>query len=241
MKDEIIREIEEAIGYTFKNKKLIIRAFTHKSMYKNQDSYDSYEQLEFLGDSILDFIVAEYLYINYSQYNEGEMTVIRSKLVSRQPLSNIIFNLGNDVSDDKLCCGEGIARYLKFGNGSYTTQLTEKVRSDLFEAIVAAIYLDSGMDEAREFILTHMMSVMNIELDSALGDSKSLLQEYAQKHNLTINYVLVDVSGPDHQKKFSYELYIDGQLMGDGTGPNKKLAQQYAAREAYKKILDKDS
>ena len=236
--EEQIKYLEDIIGYHYRDKKLLNRVFTHKSVYSGNDIYNNYEQLEFLGDSLLGFVVADYLYTHYPLYNEGVMTVLRSKLVSRTPLSNIIKNLGNDASDDKLTEGEGIARFMRFGNGDYKTQLTEKVRCDLFESIVGSIYIDSGKDlkPAVDFILRNMETTLNTEVDSSIGDSKSTLQEYAQKKGLDVEYVMVNEEGPDHNKTFYYEVYVGGKLMGDGVGGNKKLAQQNAAKEALGKI-----
>lgn len=230
--------IEKAIGYTYKDKSIIQKVFTHKSVFNCNNIYNNYEKFEFLGDSILGFIIADYLFTHYPLYNEGVMTVLRSKIVSREPLSNIIFNLGNEAFDDKDNVGEGIARYLKFGNGDYTTQLTEKVRCDLFEALVGSIYVDSGknIEKAKEFIMKHLDSILNAEVDASIGDSKSKLQEYCQKRNIDGEYVLIDEEGPDHNKSFSYSVYLDGELMGDGVGANKKVAQQHAAKEALKKL-----
>lgn len=216
MNNNIIK-IEEIIGYTFRNKKLLIKALTHTS-FAHENDIESYQNMEFLGDSILDFVVAEHLIKLYPNYNEGELTQIRSTVVSKDPLANIIDYYGLD--DYILISGTG--------------NPSRKTRSDIFESLVAAIYYDSGMSSARDFIIRFLGKLMLGEKIET--DHKSRLYEYAAKKGFEVEFVLNNVTGPQHRPTFYYEVRINDETMGYGEDHSKKAAQQEAARHALKKL-----
>ena len=214
---EQIAEIEQIIGYTFKNKSLIEMAFTHSS-FSNEHTVESNEKLEFLGDSVLNFVVAELLYLTAKE-DEGSMTVSRASIVSREPLACAVEKLG-------------LLRFLRTGEGvSPTKNWATKSKSNLFEAILGAIYLDGGMECAKHFVYSHLGR--EIARTSAI-DSKSKLQEHKQAFykDLELVYKTVD-SG---NKEFLSEVYLGGEIIGKGKGRRKQLAEQEAAAAALKKL-----
>jgi ribonuclease-3 len=218
MKDNEIRKIELTIGYVFNNKELLIRAFTHRSVLIYSKT-QSYEKLEFLGDAILDFVVAEYLCRKYFDMNEGDLTKLRAKIVSRNPLSLIIRNMD-------------LMKYMVFGNGSYEDAASDKVYCDLYEAIVAAIYIDSNIDNARNFILKSLALLLNDKELLSLDDTKTRLQEYCQAAKVSLRYEQTDMQGPPHNPHYVYEVYVNGEMLGRGEGKTKKMAEQYASSQA---------
>ena len=212
-----INSIEKIIGYSFKDKSLIVKALTHPS-YAHEHNVESYQNMEFLGDSILNFIVAERLIKLYPMADEGRLTKYRANIVSKEPLADVIDSHHLDSF---------------ILSGSYTN-LSRKTRSDVFESIVAAIYYDSGITEARKFILRfldNMMKGRRIDYDY-----KSKLYELAAKMNFQMEFILKDTSGQQHNPLFSYEVIIDGEVMGKGEDKSKKSAQQEAARQALKNL-----
>lgn len=220
-KDEIAF-IENAIGYVFKDKTLLSRAFTHSSYSTIPGK--NYEDLEFLGDSIVGFVVAEKLYQTYPDKDEGVLTKMRIKLVSEKPLSDAIELVR-------------IAEMMKFGIGETRSKIYThpSIKCDLFEAIAGAIYLDGGMDEAKKYVLTMLGDrFYGIKMTE---DSKSELNEYAFKHDLNVDYVLKSKVGPDHKPVFTWAVFINGVEYGDGVGNTKAQAQQAAARAALDKLL----
>jgi len=208
-------EVEKIIGYKFKDKTLLSRALTHPS-YSYENKTESYQNLEFLGDSILDFIAAEHLIKLYPDADEGELTKLRANVVSRDPLADVIDSHNLD-------------EYILTG-GYYN--LSRKTRSDIFESIIAAIYLDSGLDEARNFIIRFLGDLMKGKrIDN---DYKSRLFELATKENFNLEFVLKETSGVQHRPLFLYEVVINGEVKGVGEEHSKKAAQQEAARQAIK-------
>ena len=203
-----IAKIERIIGYIFDDKSLLITAFTHVS-YSNEFGGENNEKLEFLGDSVLNFIVAEKLF--HMQFDEGEMTLHRSALVSREPLKDAVIKLG-------------LLKYYRLGRGITVDSLSTKFKSNLFEAIIAAIYLDSGLKECGKFILS------NLAVDEINCDFKTQLQEILQSVRKTATYKSEQIS--INPPKFKATVYVDGKMLADGEGRKKRDAEKAAAKEA---------
>lgn len=216
-----ITEAEKRLNYTFKDKSLLRLAFTHSS-YSNENNVQCNEQLEFLGDSVVNFVIAEYLYKTYPELDAGQLTRYRSRVVSARPLSQA----AEDLSlTGMLMLGEGERRHGQRSIG---------VCSDLFESVVAAIYLDGGMDNARRFIIGALIA----HLGRAKRDTdyKSQLSEYNQKVlKKSITYKSVTKTGPPHNPMFTVLVTVGGQaLAGPQTAESKKAAEQLAAKETLK-------
>lgn len=219
-----IKEFEKKIGYTFKNETLLRRALTHTS-FANESKDKSLghnERLEFLGDSVLSVTVAEALYLQYPNLPEGELTRIRAALVCEKTL----YAVAKDVN---------LGDYLFLGRGEDASggRNRPSVLSDAYEAVIAAIYLDGGMEEAKKFILPRFESHLSNHMKDIPRDYKSELQEIVQQNpDERISYVLTSESGPDHNKIFSVEVHLNSNCIGKGTAPSKKQAEQLAAKEA---------
>jgi len=221
--------LEEKIGYRFHDRELLKTALTHSS-YANEKHgvSESYERLEFLGDSILGHVTAEFLYRHEPPLPEGRMTRLRAELVC-------------EVSLHKTALALDIGHYMRLGKGEEHTGGRERpsILADMVEAIIAALYLDSGMDEARRFIMEHILR------DAELGDShrstdyKTRLQELVQRQsNQVITYRLAEETGPDHDKTFTFEVLINDAVSGRGSGKTKKEAEQMAASRALENIRE---
>lgn len=220
-----MKEIEKKLDYVFTNKALLKTALTHSS-YANErkrGSVESNERLEFLGDSILGMVVAEYLYNNYPYMKEGWMTKVRSELVCEQSLAGVAYalNLG-----DHMCLGKG---ELQSGGRKRPSLLADAV-----EAIIAAVTLDGGIDGARNIIQKYILSRTE-EVAYRDNDYKTLVQEQVQKvSGRTCAYRLIKECGPDHMKEFTVEMLINDKQVGMGCGRTKKEAEQAAAAAAMK-------
>ncbi|MBQ7794817.1 MAG: ribonuclease III [Clostridia bacterium] len=219
-------EFEKKIGYEFKNKKLLTQALTHSS-YANERKVGNNERLEFLGDSVLGFITAEYLFTRLKGSQEGSLSKLRASLVCEQSLYDISKKID-------------LSRYILLGHGEELGGGRERpsVVSDAFEAVLAAIYLDAGLDFAREWLL----GVMSDAFEDAISgnrsrDYKTELQEYLQhiKRNRA-SYRVASESGPDHNKYFEIEVVLDGRVLARAGGTSKKEAEQNAAQLALKKL-----
>ena len=225
MNDSVIKDIEKKIGYTFKNKALLVRAFTHSSASKI--ATENYESLEFLGDSILDFIVAKRLMLENPNAHEGALTQRRADIVSQEPLENSIEKLD-------------VAKYLIVGKGEKLKNIIEhtKVKSNLLEAIVGAIYLDSGsVESAEKFIFMALKSHFDGSVKHVEEcDYKSELNEFVTRHKLNVEYNVVEKSGAPHDPTFVVDVLIDGVTAGRGKGKSKKAAEQGAAQIALNHI-----
>ncbi len=214
---------EKTIGYTYQNKALMNEALTHSS-YSNEGKrgiHDN-ERLEFLGDSILSLIVAEHLFTHYRHQPEGELTKLRASLVCEQSL----FQFAQKIQ---------LGDYLHLGKGEEHTGGRERpsIVSDAFEAVIASIYLDGGLEEAKKFVLRFIPEHMDVKRVNALSDYKTALQEIIQKNREEkIEYVLVSEVGPDHDKAFTIEVHLNSNVIGTGRGKSKKQAEQLAAKEA---------
>lgn len=216
-----MEQLQNNLGYQFKNPALLSRALTHSS-YANERHVDTgdNERLEFLGDSVLGFITAEYLFANHRDFPEGELTKLRAYAVCEKSL----FSYAEEI---------GLGSYLKLGKGEERTggRTRPSVLSDAFEAVIAAIYLDGGMDEAKKFVLRFV--VPYVEAKPTFKDYKTMLQEVVQKNQgETLEYVLVSETGPDHDKCFTVEVHLNSNVLGRGVGGSKKKAEQNAAKEA---------
>ena len=219
-------EVEEKIQYTFTDKNLLRQAFTHSS-YSNEQRGKSNEQLEFLGDSILNFVVAEYLYKKYPDSDEGELTKMRAGLVSATPLSEVIEAM--DLSRHILL-GVGES---KFKTHSYN------ISAELFEAVTAAIYLDGGLEAARSFISMSLLTRQsgNERMAEESIDCKSRLMELSQKlFKSNVQYKLLEQTGPAHNPVFTVQVIVNGDPLAKASGKSKKAAEQLAAQYALEKL-----
>lgn len=213
---------EEKIKYQFKNESLLVEALTHSS-YANEvrNGIKCNERMEFLGDAVLSIVTAELLYGKFPDMPEGELSKLRSSLVCTAELSQF----AKDI-----CLGD----YLLLGKGEQNTGGSERpsILENAFEALIAAIYLDGGMDCAKAHILRFLNSALeNHKIN--FKDYKTQLQEIIQQNpDETLNYVIAGESGPDHDKRFDVEVHLNSNVIGRGTGKSKKQAEQEAAKEA---------
>ena len=211
----------------FNNKRIIQTAFTHSSYAKQFKESQYNERLEFLGDSVLQLTITEYLFSNYKNKLEGELTRLRSLIVCENSLYNVARKLG--ISD-----------FIMMSKGEELTGGRDRIsiQADAVEAIIAAIYIDKGLEVAKEFILTNFNDIIKKAIDNKIIlDFKTKLQEYLQKDgDIDINYELYKHEGPPHRRKFFVNLYVEGKLLGSGEGYSKKEAEQNAAKEALIKL-----
>lgn len=218
--------IEKSIGYTFKNKELLKTALTHTS-YAYENKKESNEKLEFLGDSILEFISSKYLYGKYTNLREGEMTKVRATVVCEESLYKVakMHNFGD---------------FLYLGKSEQKTGGKNRpaILADSVEAVIAAIYLDGGIEEADKFIIENLKSEIEIATKH-VGDKdyKTVLQEKLQEHgDVRIEYETIGESGPDHNKKFRAQVKCNGKILATGEGKSKKDAQMHAAKKALEDL-----
>ena len=218
---------EKNIGYNFKNKTLLEKALTHTS-YAYENKVESYERLEYLGDSILEFISSKYLFENYKNLSEGEMTKVRAYAVCEDSLYKIA--LKHNFSD-----------FLYLGKSEKATNTNKKaILADSVEAVIAAMYLDSqDINVVQEFILENIKEqVEYASKNVGVKDYKTVLQEKLQIHGeVLIKYNIINETGPDHDKTFTAEVECDGKKLASGTGRSKKAAEMEAARKAIE-LLD---
>lgn len=213
-------QIEKKIGYEFKDKKLLDRALTHSS-YANENGIGlDNERLEFLGDSVLGFITAEFLFEHYKDEQEGDLTKKRAYAVCEKTL----FSYAKEID-------LGNALKLSRGEERQGGRKRASIVSDAFEALIAAIYLDGGIGNAKRFVLPFIEKAS--ENAPAFRDYKSMLQEILQQNQSEqYEYVLVDEKGPDHAKEFVVEIHMNSNVIGRGVGSSKKRAEQEAAKSA---------
>ena len=210
------------IGYTFKNEKLLKCAFTHIS-YANERGVESNQRLEFLGDSVLSFVVAEKLYSLYPKADEGALTEMRAALVCEKSLAAFAREIE-------------LGKFLFLGKGEQQNGGRERpsILADAFEALLAAIYLDGGMEVARNHVMRFVKDeIKNHTVEEAFHDYKTQLQEIIQKNpGEELSYILVAEEGPDHDKNFTVEVRLNSNVIGQGSGHSKKQAEQSAAKKA---------
>jgi ribonuclease III len=222
--ERLLALCEHRIGHVFRDKLILRAALTHASGAEHRLA--SNERLEFLGDAILGFVVCEMLFQQFTQYLEGELTKIKSVVVSRQTCAKISEALG-------------LQEFLILGKGMTTTPtVPPSVLADVFESLVAAIYLDGGIDAARQFIQTYIGPEVELAATGELGGNyKSLLQQFAQREfGSTPTYHLLDEKGPDHSKCFKIVAQVRGQKYQGAWGRNKKEAEQRAACNALSEL-----
>ena len=226
----MMNDLEQSLGYHFRDISLLQQALTHSS-YANErwrDSLASNERLEFLGDSILGMITAEYLYRTFPQRPEGELTKIRADLVCETSLAQVANRLG-------------LGEYLLLGHGEEQGGGRRRISilADAVESILAAIYLDGGFPAALSMVQRFILTDIPIEHPRNM-DYKTKLQELVQQQkNQVIQYALIGESGPDHAKEFQIELCLNGQIVGTGSGSSKKRAEQEAAKSALERLFPK--
>ncbi|MGN0144401.1 MAG: ribonuclease III [Clostridium sp.] len=226
-----LKEIEENLGVYFNNPTLLKTALTHSSFANQFKDAEYNERLEFLGDAVLQLCITEYLFNNFKNKSEGELTKTRSLIVCENSLYEIA---------KKLHLGE----YIRMSKGEELTGGRERIsiQADAVEAVIAAVYLDKGIGFVRDFILLHFEEIINKAINNEIVlDFKTKLQEFLQKDGeVSIHYELIKYEGPPHRRKFYTNVVIDDNVMGEGFGYSKKEAEQNAAKEALMKLDNKD-
>lgn len=217
--------LEEKIEYSFRDKKHLNIAFTHKSYCNEQlvNKTESYERYEYLGDAVLEFLVSDYLFNNYPERTEGELTKLRASLVCEFTLSKISRELE-------------LGKYLFLSKGEKKTggNNRDSILCDIFESLLGAIYLDGGIEYAKKFVYKYLLT--DIENKQLFYDAKSSLMIYVQKYNKSLEYKLIKEDGPEHDKIYYVQVYIDDVPYKTGMGHNKKAAEQEAAYNTLKQL-----
>lgn len=228
MQQKPLEELEQKIGYSFQDKRLLRQALTHSSFANEQkiNKYDDYERLEFLGDAVLELVSSEFLFRENENMTEGQLTRLRASMVCEQALA--------------YCAREfGLENYILLGKGEEMTggRTKDSIISDVMEAIIGALYVDNGMEEAKAYI--HRFVLSDLEHKQLFYDAKTILQERVQQKNHgMLHYELIREEGPDHDKMFVVEAKIDDKTIGAGQGRTKKAAEQQAAYEALKSMKE---
>ena len=221
-----LEQIENEIGYCFKNKTLLATALTHTS-FAYERKIQSNEKLEFLGDSILEFVSSEYIYETYPNLKEGEMTKVRAAVVCEDSLQKVAKK--HNFSD-----------FLNLGKSEKVgrQEVRPAILADSVEAVIAAMFLDGGLEPAKEFIIKNLKEPIKIATKHiGQKDYKTVLQEILQKHgNVDIEYIIIDERGPDHDKIFYAEVVCNNKKLAQGEGRSKKLAEMDAARVAIENM-----
>ena len=224
-----LEELERRIGYDFKDKMLLKQAITHSSFTNEQkiNKLGHYERLEFLGDAVLELISSDFLYHQYPDQTEGNLTKTRASMVCEPSLAFCARDLE-------------LGKFMLLGRGEESTggRNRDSITSDAMEAVIGAIYLDGGIEPAREFINKFVLS--DLEDKQLFFDSKTTLQELMQRElKKDFHYVLVEETGPEHEKQFVVEVRMEGNVVGIGSGRTKKSAEQHAAYEALLLLKNK--
>lgn len=217
-----LKDLEKELEYSFKNKELLKKALTHTS-YAYENNIESNEKLEFLGDSILEFVSSKYIYENFPKLKEGEMTKVRATVVCEDSLYAIA---KKHNFSDFLYLGRSEKNTCKEGRPA--------ILADSVEAVIAAIYLDGGLEPASKFIIKNLKEPIEIA-SHHVGekDYKTVLQEKLQVNgDVKIEYILINEIGPDHDKSFEFEVRCNGKKLATGIGKSKKIAQMEAAKKA---------
>jgi ribonuclease-3 len=225
----MLNNLEKKLEYKFKNKSLLKEALTHSSFQKKilKDKISNNQRLEFLGDSVLNLMVTDYLYRKLASFSEGNLTKIKSVMVSKDILAKWADHLS-------------LGKYIILGKGEDSTGGRNKlsILADCFEALLGAIYLDSGLQKAKKILSSFIKKETELIMKGKYGeDYKTLLQEVSQKKMKCLpEYCLIKEKGPDHKKIFCIEVKLKKITYGTGTGENKKEAEQDAAQDALKKL-----
>ncbi len=218
--------LENNINYHFKNKELLKKALTHTS-YAYEHHVESNEKLEFLGDSILEFISSEFMYNKYNTLKEGEMTKVRATVVCEESLYKIA----------KL---HNFSDFLLLGKSELMTGGNKRpaILADSVEALIAAIFIDGGLEEAKKFIIDNIEKEIDIATKNVgKKDYKTVLQEELQKNgDVKIEYTIIKETGPDHDKRFEAEVSLNGKVLANGKGKSKKEAEMQAAKKAMSQM-----
>lgn len=227
--NELLEELQDKIGYRFQNTELLKQALTHSSFANEQkiNKLKDYERLEFLGDAVLELVSSEFLFRENPQMPEGQLTKLRASMVCEPALAYCAkdIDLGSYIL---------LGRGEEYTGGRYRSSIT----SDVMEAIIGAIFLDGGIENAKKHIYRFILS--DLENKILFLDSKTILQEEIQKKkDEQLRYELIGESGPDHNKQFTVDAYLNDVLIGSGTGRTKKAAEQQAAYEALLKMKGK--
>lgn len=223
-----LSELEKKIDFVFKNKNLLKNAFIHRSYLNEHKDFvgDSNERLEFLGDAVLSIIVSRFLFVKLPQSTEGSLTTLRAALVRTETLAKVA---------EKLALGKYL--FLSKGEEDSKGRNNTSTMANTFEALVGAIYLDSGMECAETFIQKTIISNWKDLAESATQDNKSKLQEFLQRQShKSPSYKQLTAWGPDHAKKFEIGVFLDDKMLGAGKGKNKQEAAQNAAGDALSKL-----
>lgn len=226
---EALKELQGKIGYQFQDESLLKQALTHSSFANEQkiNKLGNYERLEFLGDAVLELVSSEFLFNENKDMPEGQLTRLRASMVCEPALAYC----ARDID---------LGSYILLGKGEEATggRRRDSITSDVMEAVIGAIFLDGGIEYAKKFIYRFVLS--DLEDKILFMDSKTLLQEEIQKKNTAqLRYELVGETGPDHDKEFRVEAYLDDRLIGTGSGRTKKSAEQQAAYEALVRLKGK--
>ena len=220
------QELQKNIGYQFEDESLLNKAMTHTS-YAYENNVESNEKLEFLGDSILEFISSKYIFKNYPNLKEGEMTKVRAQVVCEQSLY-------------KIAKMHNFSDFLNLGKSEKLSGGKERpaILADSVEAVIAAMYIDGGLKVAEKFIIENLKNEIELATKHVgQKDYKTVLQEKLQIHgDVKIEYILLNESGPDHDKRFEMEVRCNGKKLAVGTGKSKKLAQMDAAHKAIERL-----
>ena len=228
---EALHELQGKIGYQFQDETLLKQALTHSSFANEQkiNKLNNYERLEFLGDAVLELVSSEFLYNENKDMPEGQLTRLRASMVCEPALAYC----ARDIQ---------LNTYILLGKGEEATggRTRDSIISDVMEAVIGAIFLDGGIENAQRFIYRFVLS--DLEDKILFMDSKTLLQEEIQRNNTAqLRYELVGETGPDHDKQFSVRAFLDDKLIGSGVGRTKKAAEQQAAYEALKRLKGRNN
>ena len=226
--EKALTRVEKAVGHAFRDRALLLRALTHSS-FSNEDKQhivDHYERLEFLGDAVLELAVSEHLFTEQPNMYEGNMTKTRASLVCESTLA---------------VCARNIAleEYILLGKGEELTggRYRDSIISDVFEAVIGAIYFDGGFEQARAFVHKYVLS--DIEDKILFYDSKTILQERMQEKSQKLTYELLEEIGPAHERTYRVQALVDGVKLSEGMGRTKKSAEQQAAYNVLTTLNDK--
>ena len=222
----MLEKLEKNIGYCFKNKKILEKALTHTS-YAYEHHVESNEKLEFLGDSILEFLSSKYLYEKYSKLKEGEMTKVRASVVCEKSLHKVAKK--HDFSDFLF-----LGKSEQISGGKYRTAIL----ADSVEAVIAAMYLDGGIEPVEKFIIENLKEEIEFATKNVgIKDYKTVLQEKLQVNgDIKIEYEITNEIGPDHDKRFEAQVKCEGKVLAKGEGKSKKEAEMQAAKKALENL-----
>jgi len=226
-----LKTLESSLGFSIpaKDQSVFLQAIRHRSIVDNEqfESHETYERLEFLGDAVLDLIVTEILFEKYPTKNEGFLTKLRSKIVKGETLAIIADELqfSEALEVGERSSGQGI-------------EFSKSVLADVYESVIAAIYISKGYDFTYNFVLSNVNNYLDFEtLENTVDNYKSLLMEYFQSESASLpSYKVLAEEGPGHDKTFTVGVYFDEQKLGEGVGKSKKKAEQHAAKAAIKNL-----